>query len=73
MKWARNQCFVMGSPEQVQYTMTEGQVCNVVEHNLMDLMVGNRGAPGTTILGGVLEYLTCQPSLLCPADGSCTP
>ena len=41
---------------------------HVVECNVMDLMVGNRRAPGATILGGVLEYLTCQPSLLCPAD-----
>ena len=24
----------------------------------MDMMVGNRRAPGATILGGVLEYLT---------------
>ena len=34
-----------------------------------DMMVGNRRAPGATILGGVLKYLTCQPSLLCPTDG----
>ena len=38
----------------------------------MVLMVGNRRATGATILGGVLEYLICQPSFLCPADGSCT-
>ena len=45
---------------------------HVVEYNVMVLMVGNRRAPGATTLGGVLEYLICQPSLLCPADGSCT-
>ena len=45
---------------------------HVVEYNVMDMMVGNRRAPGATILGGVLEYDICQPSLLCPADGSCT-
>ena len=45
---------------------------HVVEYNVMVLMVGNRRAPETTILGGVLEYLICQPSFLCPADGSCT-
>ena len=39
----------------------------------MEMMVGNRRAPGATILGGVLEYDICQPSFfLCPADGSCT-
>ena len=42
-------------------------VCNV-----MVMMVGNRRAPGATILGGALKYITCQPSLLCPTDGSCT-
>ena len=36
---------------------------HVFEYNVMDLMVGNRRAPGATTLGGVLEYLTCQPSL----------
>ena len=29
--------------------------------------------PRGDILGGVLEYLTCQPSLYCPADRSRTP
>ena len=52
-----------------QYGASAG---HVVEYNVMDVMVGNRRAPGATILGGVLEYLTCQPSLLCPTDGSCT-
>ena len=30
MKWARNQCFVTGCPEQVQYTMMDGHVCKAV-------------------------------------------
>ena len=45
---------------------------HLVEYNVMDMMVGTRRAPGATILGGVLEYLICQSSLSCPADGSCT-
>ena len=27
MRGARNQCFVMGCPEQVQYTLMDGHVC----------------------------------------------
>ena len=30
----------------------------------MDMVVGNRRAPGATILGSVLEYLICQPSFV---------
>ena len=37
-----------------QYGASAG---HLVEYNVMDMMVGNRRAPGATILGGVLEYL----------------
>ena len=30
MRWARNQCFVIGCPEQVQHTMMDGHVCKAV-------------------------------------------
>ena len=38
---------------------------HVAVYNVMVMMVGNRRAPGATILGGALEYFICQPSFFC--------
>ena len=75
MSSARNQCFVMGCPEQVQYTLMDGHVCkaawsagHLVVYIAMDQMVGDRQSPGARILGGEAVYLFCQPSLYSPAN-----
>ena len=56
------------SGTSVPCTRSPESAGHFVENSVINQMVGSRRSPGATILGGALEYLTCQPSLYCPAD-----
>ena len=58
----------LSSGTSVPCTRSPESAGHFVQNSVMGQMVGSRRSPGATILGGELEYVTCQPSLYGPAD-----